>query len=355
MGRGAFARRPLREGQVVVPAPLQVFRDRSVFMTRHEVKSRDGSGDVELVTEEQLFVNYCFQPRNSKMLLFPYGQGVNLINHASNRRMKATASAGFDSIGDGDRPEPNVYLRWSRHEMHRGTWLDLPYPDEFWKVAKPGGLILEVVASRPIEIGEELFMDYGPEWEDAWLRHVESWVPPTDVEDYAYPAEMDETAPLRTVYEQKTDPYPSNLVTTCSTPDWSSRRYQAGRNITWYDPEGHPWWQTMAYCHILERLPGPTGDPVYTVQLVWKSDRLDFDYEADAKRSADVLHGSGGGGREDRYIDHQVPRRAIRFVERPYADDEHLPNAFRHPIALPDELTPASWRDLPPPAAEDER
>jgi len=34
------------------------------------------------------------------------------------------------------------------------------------------GLSFEYVALRDIEEGEEIFMDYGEEWEDAWEQHV---------------------------------------------------------------------------------------------------------------------------------------------------------------------------------------
>jgi len=298
MGRGAFARRPLNEGQVVAPAPLQVFADKKVFMDRKP---------------EQLYVNYCFEVPYSNMLIFPYGQGVNLINHPPTHA------------------KPNVYLRWSNHPLHHASWLDLDL-DAFWKVAKPGGLILEVVALRDIAQGEELYLDYGPEWEDAWQRHVSSWTPPEGSHEYVYPAYMDETEPLRTIEEQKTNPYPSNLITMCSTPDWSSRR--GHRNITWYDPQEWSWWEGLTYCHILEReLNRKTGDFVYTVQLMFSGSHNPSKLTFDEKMP-----------RSSMYIDEMVPRRAIRFVEKPYEDDEHLPGVFRHPIKLPEELVPGAWK-----------
>jgi len=342
-----------------------VLPDRSVFTTRHEVVVNRTGKDVavkEVVEEEQLFVNYCFQPKNSTMLLFPYGQGVNLINHAAGRRssngdirfgnLNSFLKGGEADAGDRNAMnEPNVYLRWSEHQMHHSTWLDFKDVNEFWKHAKPGGLILEVVALRGISAGEELFVDYGAEWEEAWREHVDAWKPPPPASsasdggggDYKYPAEMDETAPLRTIKEQLDgDPYPSNLITTCVTPDWSHRHYETGRNISWYEPEegGSPWWQLTTYCHILERIPAPNGDYLYTVQLLWKNDDLELRPEL-------LQVGSDHPRRAmRRYIDHGVPRRAIRFVERPYKDDEHLPNAFRHPISFPDELVPEIWRNV---------
>jgi hypothetical protein len=181
MGRGAFATRFLRKGTLVAPAPLQTFRKRSDFAEQ---------------VPESLFVNYNYQPNGMDMMLFPYGPGVNLINH--------------------NGKNPNVALRWSTSEFHHSDWLNLP-AEEFWNTVHPGGLILDVVALRDIREGEELFMNYGGGWEEAWNKHVQEWQPPPDSANYVYPAAIDETLPLRTVQEQETDPYPQNLATVCIT------------------------------------------------------------------------------------------------------------------------------------------
>jgi hypothetical protein len=198
MGRGAFARYPLSKGEIVAPAPLQIFRDRSVFQM---------AGG-----QEQLYVNYCLQPKGSRLTFFPYGQGVGVINHS--------------------REKANVKWQWSANPMHRAELLSLSL-EETLRAAKPGSLILEVVALRDILPGEELYLDYGPDWQAAWESHVASWRPPPNAEAYVYPADVDETLPLRTVLEQETDPYPPNLMTMCVTPDWSSRKN--GRTIQWYE------------------------------------------------------------------------------------------------------------------------
>ena len=40
------------------------------------------------------------------------------------------------------------------------------------------GLSMEIYALRDIQLDEEIFLDYGIEWERAWERHVETWQPP---------------------------------------------------------------------------------------------------------------------------------------------------------------------------------
>lgn len=42
---------------------------------------------------------------------------------------------------------------------------------------------------------------------------------------------------------------------------------------------------------------------------------------------------------------HKVPRKAIRFTDKLYSTDQHLENAFRHPISFPDHIFPKQWMD----------
>jgi hypothetical protein len=41
----------------------------------------------------------------------------------------------------------------------------------------------------------------------------------------------------------------------------------------------------------------------------------------------------------------RVPRHTIAFSDRPYTTDMHLPNAFRHPMMIPDDIFPEAWRN----------
>ena len=299
-GRGAFARTYISKGEVITPAPLQAFKSRELF---------------ETIDPEQLMVNYCLQAENSTLMFFPYGQAVGLINHSSK--------------------SPNVKYKWAENKptVHHANWLDLSLK-EFWKVSKPGGLILEVVALRDILPNEEIVIDYGEKWEKAWEDHVAQWKAPRDATKYVYPAEIDETQPLRTVKEQATRPYPYNLATVCVTPDVGDRDDEP--HIIWEQPENDSWWDAMTLCHILSRQKEKsTGYITYNVSLIFSNDPKKYVYDPNVPM-------------KDLYIDSMVPRRAIRFIDIPYMDDEHLPNAFRHPMEFPNELVPDAWRnDVP--------
>ena len=189
MGRGAFAKRSLPKGTIVAPSPLQIFESRELFAATTEYEYNLPE------MPEDLFVNYCFQPTNSTFLIFPYGQGVGLINHNS------------------DPSRINVKLQWSANYMNKLQWLD---PDisleQFWKMYSPGSTIIEAVATKDIAQGDEIFMSYGPEWEEAWNEHVRNWSPPPSSDKYVYAQDMDLSEPFRTVDEQQENPYPSNLM-----------------------------------------------------------------------------------------------------------------------------------------------
>ena len=73
----------------------------------------------------------------------------------------------------------------------------------------------------------------------------------------------------------------------------------------------------MVDCEVMARTKTKQGSYVYNVSL-WN------DWEAD-------------------YFEYNVPQEAIAFVDRPYQSDQHLRNAFRHPMVFPDEITPSQW------------
>ena len=106
-----------------------------------------------------------------------------------------------------------------------------------------------------------------------------------------------------------------------------SERFHNSAGMAW------AWWETMIYCHILDRQMGENGNYVYTVSLIYSNNPEDMEYDSSIPL-------------KKQYIDYKVPRRAIRFLEKPYMDDEHLLSAFRHPIGFPDHLVPEAWKDI---------
>jgi hypothetical protein len=296
MGRGAFAARSMSKGTMVAPAPLQIL-----------------TGDqYEFVTQtNQLLLNYCFQPQeqlsssngNNKnnVLLFPYGPVVGLINHSGPREEK----------------KANVALRWSQSYLSHPQWLDLPL-DEFFKMQYPGSMIVEYVATRDIEEGEEIYMDYGTGWEEAWKTHVQNWktLSSDDEEDsYVYPLSMNRTEPFRTTQEQQEHPYPPNLQTVCDSGHWKAIKHHAKREKELQWKPSPAWPQALAVCDIMTRTQRADGSDWYNVSLTLPD-------------------------HHKKYVDWDVPHHAIEFMDKPERSDQHLQNAFRHSMTFPLEFRP---------------
>ena len=79
------------------------------------------------------------------------------------------------------------------------------------------GLILEYYALREISEDEEITLNYGPEWEEAWKRNTSEWKKPVGADTYVSAEDLNSEDDLivGTVEEQRTDPCPYSIVTSC--------------------------------------------------------------------------------------------------------------------------------------------
>jgi SET domain len=291
-GRGAFATRDLPQGTIVGYSPLVHVGTHG--MQLYNIPYKMGNGNN--YNKSDLVLNYAFGHPNSTVLLSPYGSMVNYINHS---------------------PEPNVRIVWPTEEMmaHKPYWLERDI-QELTHTFNKIGLSFDYVALRDIKEGEEITMDYGREWEQAWEDHVANWVPPRDAETYVHSSQWNETK-LRTISEQSENPYPPNLVTLC----YPAYIWNAERNAYLYMSLERNYTDRVR-CKILERrehLKEPDVHPeVYTVELQ-KSDG-----------PVVVLN---------------VPRDGIYLTDRAMSQDWHLPNTFRHYIGIPDDIFPPKWKN----------
>jgi len=106
------------------------------------------------VVGQELLLNYCYGHPDSQILLLPYAPGVNFINHNSK--------------------DPNVAIRWpDSQSIFRDAkeWLDL-HPLDL--LDQSGKVMMEFVALRNIEPGEEITANYGEQWEAAWKSYTDS-------------------------------------------------------------------------------------------------------------------------------------------------------------------------------------
>ncbi len=304
-GRGAFAKRDLAVGTIVAPVPVLPLSSDSL----KTAKEHESTGRV--VVTEQLVRNYCYGHQNSSLLLYPYSSMTNLINHSS-------------------KGEANVKLRWSEGSK---ALFDKPIPDLQGPTSR---LLLELVSTRSIRAGEEILLDYGKVWEQAWNAHVQNWKFQTSVSSHisSQDANRNKTLEiLRTASELQTNPYPDNLFTSCffrlnmegAVADHSNEQHV----FRWMEtPRLTEQSRNLRPCVVVDRHKSLSGEALYTVRI-FNRPGLAPDERVPTGRP---------------YIVEGVPRYAIEFSDKLYTTDQHLENAFRKEIGL--DAFPHQWMDL---------
>ena len=298
-GRGAFVTRSIMKGALVSPMPL---------LLMGKDKLRRFKGMIEITP--QLSVNYSFGHPKSSMLLLPYAPVVNFVNNHL------------------DKNKVNARILWSTSKHHRKDWENDSLED-ILNVNHGAGLMLDLVATKNIEQGDEVFLDYGPRWDTAWKTYVENWSPPANSHDFQNVEELNANEIVGTMKELQEKPYGYNVKTFC--------RFDAGllindankgvRDFRWDDyyvdkddtDRDHHW--TMK-CAVERRYEDTNeeGEYLYIVILTFPGNNKLFIKD--------------------------TPRWAIEFVNEKYMSDEFLDNAFRHEIDIPDDIFPAMWKDV---------
>ena len=331
-GRGAFATRFIPKGNLVIAAPLiQIPQGRDVFkmyaMNQTNAKGDFVRGDLNTSTHVgyQLMMNYAFGHPESSVFLTPYGPSVSFINH------NATSA--------------NTKLQWAdpKHEWLSQSveWLE--------KNTTGAQLSFDVIATRDIMPGEEVFLDYGDSWQNRWDGYVQNWSPPTGSEDYVSASDMNaefdkngvkgKYGVLRTAKEQQAEPYPSNIIMHCRYSATTLSKLKKGEKVTkvWDKSQAqaklHP-------CEILSKHAkkgGRSTSYMYTVKILEHRSRLGK-FGNDEKLP--------GLPRGRHFTLTGVPREAILFGDKLYSNDIFLSNSFRHEIVVPDDIWPESWKNL---------
>ncbi|KAG7340641.1 SET methyltransferase domain containing protein [Nitzschia inconspicua] len=151
-GKGAFAKYGFSKGEVVSHAPLLHLKrdDMNIYKVIEEIKPDQEEAterlDFDTIEAKELMINYCFGHKDSEILLFPYSPMVNYINH------------------DGENP--NTAIRWTNGSKEYFAMHPIDVLEQHG-----GTLRMEYVALRDIAPEEEITIDYGPEWAEAWKKY----------------------------------------------------------------------------------------------------------------------------------------------------------------------------------------
>ena len=292
-GRGAFAKRFLAEGSLIAPTSLAVLKrdDLIIYEANEAASDYEKVLNKENVVGTELIINYCFEHPDSPLLFLPLSPVVNFINH------NGTA--------------PNAEIRWPRDSTLTDEWLNL-HPLEMIDIS--GKPMLEFVALRDIMKDEEIVIDYGKDWEEAWRSHVKAWSPKPEHETYVSAADYLKSGAfnIRTTEEQKEDPYPDNLLTVCLFPTKKKLNCWLPCDIGYAEEEN--------------------GENYYEVSY------LADVHGAHAKRMVawDICNIKKTEGA-------WLLAESITVIDKWGSTDQHLDFAFRHAMGVSDDLFPSVW------------
>ena len=300
-GRGAFATRLIMEGALITPMPL---------LRMGKDKLRRFKGMIEITP--QLSVNYSYGHPKSSMLLLPYAPVVNFVNNHL------------------DKSKVNARIRWSTsiHEHHLKDWENDSVEDILSR--DHNGLMLEMVATKDIEQGDEVFLDYGSRWDKAWTTYVENWSPPVNSHDFQTVKELNANNVVRTIEELQEKPYGYNVKTFC--------RLDVGLFFNdAYRKGGKVFFRWDDYSVDKDDTERDENFKVFECAVDRRYD--DADEEGEYLYVV-ILTFHANNTKKDLFVK-DTPRWAIEFVS-----DEFLDNAFRHAIDIPDDIFPAMWRNI---------
>jgi hypothetical protein len=309
-GRGAFATRRIKKGDVVTPVPLvQILRQHV------ELYDADVIDQPTVIWEEgsQLLLNYVFGHPDSSLLLYPYTPVVNYVNHHN------------ESF--------NAELRWSTLPNHHSEWLDQPHRD--FVNLDIAGLIMDMVATRDIEVGEEVYLNYGDDWQQKWDEYAAEWKPDPGDESYIPASVLNKQVEwLRTTEELPQDPYPENVFTGCFLPG-HIHNLPSKKEVQWrYAPIVFTDASHISECDVVARETKATPEELENERDSFNPPSATYTVQVQRSGNAGPLTVTG------------VPRRAILFLDQIYTNDQYRRKAFRHEMYLPDEMVPNAWRDL---------
>ena len=327
-GKGLVAAKSLSKDDVILSSPVVPIHRRDLI--------GDGTGNTAKagINNNQLMLNYAFGDEESDLLLLPYGPFVNYINGSGgSARQKANAVLKWHKTGEKEAEAPRR-MQFHHHELF----------SEYAKVVLDThgkGLVIDIVALDEIGVGEEIFLDYGKAWGEAYETHSKRWDESTSVTyhtaDQWFNNKKLNPNPeyLQTVEELNANPYPDNLQTICYyDSDVKVERVDEASNTTyaiWDDAnDDTPPHECMRPCEILERYADPDeeGEFLYTAEM--------FHFEGEENYwFCDIRAG--------RHIARNVDFDGILIVDKPYSHDIFLEKAFRHAIGVPDDFYPKEW------------
>jgi hypothetical protein len=223
---------------------------------------------------------------------------------------------------------------------------------------------MEIVALRDIKPGEEVYMDYGEAWEDAWENHVANYKPPPPLmtadgkteEPFVTAKEANEKeGPLELLVSNNLREIPGHpyLFTGCQYKTGSDFVTNKDNDGTWDQPNSK--WKKLSDARILKLYADDGsfyeggysyhGDRTYWPCSILRKEANDDSYVVRIHQHK--RHDQQKWDENDLpKLLTNYPRESIHYFVKPYASDQNLPGVFRHAIGIRDEIFPTQWKNL---------
>jgi hypothetical protein len=313
-GRGAFAKRAVEKGDTVAAVPLvRMYKQHlKSYLVDETTKER-----LNEPPEIQLVANYVLGHPKSPFVFYPYGTGVNLINHATHMDLT-----------------PNVKFVWSEKDYHDQKYLEMDIKTIEEEGVSPFVHIMDLVATKDIVKGEEILLDYGQSFDQYLRQFIDAYQ--KSMHEFLLGNESAavlnaKNEPYRTIKEQISSPYPSDVLLLCDI-DMEAASLVDSRTleflkdvepkVDFIDSSVYSYVESSnsveKHCDILHRIKegDNENDPKYLVRVLSSGDLV--------------------------YIT-DVPHNAFIFVDTPYSSPSQGTGSFRHYIGIPDDIFPKAW------------
>lgn len=208
-------------------------------------------------------------------------------------------------------------------------------------------MVLDIIATRDIYPDEEVFIDYGEEWENSWNKHVQN---------YGNPCRSD---PLRKTskviafmnnekFNKIHHAWSDDHFTVCKTRQVidtdtflivakEDEAIQHSETIGGFTLPVYEEFWSITWDHVGFNLTDTDGPRIPCLIGTSNQQKATFDVVYFLPASMTL-----NAGKLFRVTN--VPESDIDFLPMPYRSDTFHKKSFRHAIKIPDDIFPAHWR-----------
>jgi hypothetical protein len=211
-------------------------------------------------------------------------------------------------------------------------------------------IVLDIVATRDIAVDEEVFIDYGVGWEEAWKSHIEKWKSPCGERSGMSSKMVKQMNDAK--FNSDFHTWSEDHFTVCKVRDDEAGEFVHIVKDDDIVPPGSQHTATTSFRGIVGwNHPGFEyslgGDDGFRFPcIILDADEKEKTFKVVIFRFAMKSKMSELPKARVLQLNNNVPANEVDFINRPFRSDMHWEGAFRHPIKIPDEVFPQQWKDL---------